>query len=57
MKTFTFVYRDEFVIVVEAINESEAENIARGNFGDGKIVKIEIIGELWPEYIQLDEEN
>jgi len=57
LKTFTFVYRDEFVIVVEAINESEAENIARGNFGDGKIVKIEIIGELWPEYIQLDEEN
>lgn len=58
MKTFKFNYRNEFNIIVEAVDKEEAENYLTNSSGKATIVLIEPIFEgLHPCFLELDEED
>lgn len=40
MKTFKFMYRDEFLITIESQNKTEAKRYITNNGGRGNIVDI-----------------
>ncbi len=48
---FNFNYRNEFSIRAEADNEEDARALVLNGFGE---MKIENLGGLWDEYLELD---
>lgn len=51
MKTFKFMYRDEFLITIESQNKTEAKRYITNNGGRGNIVDIKIVGDLWETFL------
>ena len=51
-KTFIITYRNEFEIEVKAINRQEAIKKIQNNKGD-----ISCVGDLWEEYMKIEEEG
>ena len=50
---FNFNYRDEFSISCEADNEEDARALVLNGVGE---MKIENLGGLWDDYLELDDE-
>jgi len=59
LKTYSFSYRDEWMIEIKAKSEEAAVNYLTGQSGAGKvqIIQIEPLDNLWPEYLHRIEDE